>query len=263
MKYIIIFFTFLRVIANGQTITYSDLVKNGPEKAKLEDYLAIRERGTMYDIAEVLRSTAIVRKLENKNVENLKGMSAADKIQNIKERIQFISKQLTSVKLSLAEELVYLISLHQYYDEGAKLTPEFDSWISESKADLYGKKKEAFDLMVDGEVQALSNTFKDVKDGKYKNDSEKPDGLGGIPTPKQAEKVLNSLAEIKKAIKNNETCLLNGSCSICKIELSKKDCKKSNGVYLPAATNIKFIAEKYKEGIENFNKRFNLFNVKS
>lgn len=245
---IIIFIYLTSILANAETLSFLQLLKTPSKEVNLEDYLKITERESVSTLGDVLKSVQIIRSMEKLNIKNLDSKARPDKAQNIKARIDFLSKPMGTVKLTAAETMICLIALQEYYNLSYDLKDdELNLWVQKNKADLITRKQKAFEMMITHDFDVFKTSYDDMNAINKKSTKVDPDNL----SPLDIQKGITELEVMKKVIRENQKCLFDSSCHYCGLSVSPKSC-----VVDARGRLNKILPERIDEAIIGFNKRF-------
>lgn len=245
-----IFICFSSFFAYAKDLSFSDLLKVPSKEVKLEDYLKVTERESLNSITDALRSTQLVRSMENLNKKDLESKSILEKTQNIKSRINLLSKTLLTVNLTIAETFIYVITLQDYFELGNKLeTTELDKFAEKIKVELFAKKQAIFEKMLNHDFEIFKIHYGEIA-GMIKKSGTKKEDKDYI-SPEDVRNGLLELEKMKQVVSQNHKCLLDKSCHYCGLNVSHKSCKSDTKERLN-----ELIVDRINEASVNFNIRF-------
>ena len=243
-----IFFTSLFVKAEG--LSFLQFIEKPSKEMKLEDYLKITEREPVNDLGHTLKSVRTIRSMEKLNIKSLESKSISDKIQNIKSRIEFLSKPMGVMKLTLGETLIYAVELEEYYELSAKLkNDELNNWVRKNKNEVIAKKQKIFEVMFNHDFEVLKSSYDEMTAINENPNPQKKDAEN--LTPDEIKKGLIELEKMKTVLNENQKCLFDSSCHYCGLSVSPKPCSAD---VVGRANTI--MPEKMDESIPSLNHRF-------
>ncbi len=246
----IILICFTGIFANADSLSFSDLLKIPSKDVKLDDYLKLSERESVNSMASTLRSVQLVRSMETLNLKNLESKSNPEKIQNVKSRIDLLSKTLIKVELTIAETLIYVVQLQAYFEFSKKLNDAtLNNLVQKSKADLVAKKQKIFEMMLNHDIEMFKTNYDEIAKLNEKSAIKKDDKE--YLSPDEIRDGILELEKMKQVMSENHKCLLDKSCHYCGLRVSPKSCDSDTKGRLN-----KILVERIDEAASNFSKRF-------
>lgn len=246
----LIFMLFISIFVKAESLSFLQILKIPTENVKLEDYLKLTDRDPVNDLDSVMRSVRITNSMEKLNIKNLESKSNSDKIQNIKSRINFLSKPMGVVKLSIAETFLCLVFLQKYYDLSLNIKDEeLNNLIHKNKAGLVARKQKIFELMLNHDFELFRSIYDEMTGLNEKPTHKKNDSKN--LTPDEIQKGIVELEKMKDVVNNNLKCLSDSSCHLCGLSVSPKSCSTE----LKGRAN-KILMEKIDSTIPHFNRSF-------
>lgn len=246
----IIFVCFTGILARAESLTFLQLINMPSKNVTLESYLKLTERQPINNLGDSLKSVRVIRSMEKLNLKNLKSKSNLEKVQNIKSRIDFLSKPMGTIRLSIAETLIHLVELQEYYNLSYELkNVELNNWVKENKVELVAKKQKILEMMLTHDFDLLRASY-DEMTAINENPSSKKGNTENL-SPHEIQKRIAELEKMKAVFKNNQDCLYSSSCYYCGLSVSSKPCAADT----QGRVN-KILPERFNEAILNFNSRF-------
>ena len=218
------------------------------EELSREDYFKLKGICASYSMSSILRAVQNINKLEKENIENLSKLPLPEKIQNIENRVNFLTDAVLNTPMTFAESLIFLVAL-QSYTKAADETKDkkLKKFISVKSKKIKENKVKIFETTLQHDITLILAESRNTEGGDPKEVADFKDFVA-------------KFAVYSNELKRNLSCLSTQKCKIC----GDKFEKKCTAAVLKTENSDKeiglgMIRDRYADATEHFFKRVNRF----